>query len=146
MTVALDAISSALHDLSPQRTLSLTTISYNYQTGPYNMWSLSRGAVDEINVQAYTNDSKLFRSTTNYMLDNSANASKIAVGLGDYGGVNPPSAGQDVEYLIQNGVKALAIWPAMGSEVSDGGYGYYDSVYDTGNFYALSALFLAKSS
>lgn len=146
MTVALNEIATALHDLSPQRTLSLTTILYNYQIGPYNVWSLSRGAIDEMNVQAYTNDSKLFQSTTNYMLYNSANASKIAVGLGDYSGVNPSSAGQDVGYLIHVGVKALAIWPAMGSEVSNGGYGYYDGVYDTSNFSALLSVFVAKSS
>jgi hypothetical protein len=142
MTAALNSIANSLHSMSPRRSLSLTTYYWDYVGGPYNTWALSEGSIDQLNLQGYTNNLSSFESEVSAMIGGMANQSKLAVGFGDYSGVNPPIAGLCMQYLISSGVDAVAVWPAWGTEVSFGGYGYVDTIYGTSNYYQLFQTFL----
>jgi hypothetical protein len=142
MTAALNSIANSLHSMSPRRTLSLTTYYWDYAGGPYDTWTLSEGPIDQLNLQGYTNSLSTFESEVNAMIGGMANISKLAVGFGDYSGVNPPIAGQCTLYLISSGIDAVAVWPAWGTNLSFGGYGYKDNVYGTTSYYQLFQIFL----
>lgn len=142
MTAALNSIADVLHSMTPRRSLSVTTYYWDYHAGPYNTWTLSQGPIDQLNVQAYTNSLSDFQTWVSSMIGGMQNISKLAVGVGDYSGVNPPIAGQCVQYLLQNGVNAVAVWPSWGTELSFGGYGYSDTVFGTSNYYQIFHVFL----
>ena len=144
MTTALNTIANALHSMSPRRSLSITTYYWDYHAGPYNTWVLSQGPIDQLNLQAYTNSLSDFETWTTSMIGGMQNISKLSIGMGDYSGVNPPIAGQCVQYLLENGIRATAVWPSWGNELSFGGYGYSDAVYDTTSYYQLLQLYLTN--
>jgi hypothetical protein len=143
MTSALNSIANSLHGESPSRTLSLTTYYWDFHAGPYNTWTLSQGSIDQLNVQAYTNNLGTFESEVSSMEQGMVNSSKLEVGMGDYIGVNPSIAGQCVQYLLLNGINAVAVWPSWGTELSaTGAYGYSDIIYGTTSWYPLLQKFL----
>ncbi len=143
MTTALNSIANALHAMSPPRLLSLTTYYWDYKAGPYDTWTLSQGSIDQLNVQAYTSSLSTFESEVSAMETGMVSNSKLQVGLGDYSGVNPPIAGQCIQYLIQQSISSTAIWPAWGTEISPtGAYGYSDTIYGTTNWYPLLQIYL----
>ncbi len=142
MTAALNSIANTLHSMTPRRSLSVTTYYWDYHAGPYNTWTLSQGPVDQLNLQAYTNSLSDFQTWVSSMIGGMQNISKLAVGVGDYSGVNPPIAGQCIQYMLQNGINSVAVWPSWGTEVSFGSYGYTDVVYGTSNYYQLFQVFL----
>ncbi len=43
------------------------------------------------------------------MIGGMADISKLAVGFGDYSGVNPPIAGQYMQFLISSGIDSVAV-------------------------------------
>jgi len=137
MTSALNSIANTLHSMTPRRSLSVTTYYWDYHAGPYNTWTLSQGPIDQLNLQAYTDTLSDYETWVSSMMGGMQNISKLAVGVGDYSGVNPPIAGQCMQYTMQNGIDAVALWPSWGTEVSFGGYGYSDTVYGTANYYSL---------
>ena len=143
MTTALNSMAMALHSMSPRRSLSVTTYASDFTSGPYNTWALSQGPIDQLNIQDYTGSLTNFETDVNSMVSGMSNTSKLAVGVGDYSGVNPPIAGQCVQYLLQKNIQSIAVWPEWGTEVSIGGYGYSDTVYQTTNYYELFAYFLS---
>ena len=143
MTSALSSIANTLHAMTPRRTLSITTYYWDYHAGPYNTWTLSQGPVDQLNLQAYTGTLSDFQTWVSSMIGGMQNISKLAIGMGDYSGVNPPIAGQCLQYMIQSGVTSVALWPSWGTEVSFGGYGYSDTVYGSTSYYSLFQYFLA---
>jgi hypothetical protein len=145
MTSALNSIANSLHAISSSLSLSLTTYYWDYHAGPYNTWALSEGSIDQLNLQDYTNSVSTFESQMNSMEQGIASPSKLAVGMGDYSGVNPPIAGQCMQYLLQSGINAVAAWPSWGTELSNGGYGYSDTVYHTTSYYQLFGMFLSAS-
>jgi hypothetical protein len=144
MTSALNSIANSLHAMSPSRSLSLTTYYWDYHAGPYDTWTLSLGSIDQLNVQAYTNNLGTFESEVSSMKQGMATISKLQVGMGDYNGVNSPIAGQCMQYILENGINSVAVWPNWGTELSFGSYGYSDSVYNTHNYYELLKYFLTN--
>lgn len=143
MTTALAKVANALHGMSPPRTLSLTTYYWDFHAGPYNISALAKGPIDALNLQDYTSSLSTFESNMNSMILGMGSSAKLQVGLGDYTGVNPPIAGECVQYLIQKGIDTVAVWPNWGSELSFGSYGYSDTVYKTSSYYQLFGMFLS---
>lgn len=143
MTSALNSIANYLHAMTPRHSLSVTTYYYDYYAGPYNTWTLSQGPIDQLNLQAYTNSLSNFETWVNGMIGGMQNTSKLAVGVGDYSGVNPPISGECIQFVLSKNINAIAVWPSWGTELSTtGAYGYYDSVYTTQNWYQLFNIYL----
>jgi hypothetical protein len=140
MTSALETIAEIMHNANLK--ISLTSYFYNFQQ-IYNTWQLSP-VLDYLNVQAYYSSYSQFQSTVDAMLNGMQEAywDRLQVGFGDYSNTNPPIAGNCMSLLVSKGIQSVAVWPAWGTEVSNGGYSYSDTVYDTENYDELFALFL----
>ncbi len=139
-TAAFSYIAGKMH--SAGRKLSLTSYFSNYQSA-YNTYALAP-ILYYLNVQDYTETLSTFESEIQSMMSGmpSGSLNRLQVGFGDYGGQNAPIAGECMQFCLENNIRSVAVWPAYGTELSLGGYGYVDNVYNTTSYYGLLEYFL----
>jgi hypothetical protein len=148
MTSCLTAISNIVHQAGYK--ISLTSYLADYQI-LFNTYQLAP-ILDNLSIQAYTNNFTTFQNQVDAMLSGMPQEyrKRLQVGMGDYtdasGPKNSQIAGQCVQYIISKGLTSLAIWPAYGTELTNGGNGYSDAIYGTYNFGELCYCFLGRLS
>ena len=104
--------------------------------GPFDLKQLASTNLAQLNVQDYTDNKAWFSSNMSLMYTYvpSVNWSKIQFALGDFSGANPPIAGYCLKEILGNSTQSIAIWPSGGGIISDGSYGYSDTIYQTTNW------------